>query len=225
MQAVGCRMHIHVCAEETAPPPSGKHSRTVSVLRSGGDQILPANALCYLSCLGSAAFLGVTIPNAWECPCSPLHPHNSVCLLAKLPIKSSAQCLITHTTKPKGSLGFHPLQSFLYMGESGGKAEGASSHPHQVIYSWKRPRLEHGSGTALAAGGSLGAVICTSKNKLIVIFHLHKGKGREVGREGGRRPGMQKECAAKSFWEGRAKVPAHSLLPWGSSCLSGWWRS
>lgn len=92
------------------------------------------------------------------------------------------------------------------MDESGGKAEGASSHPHQVIYSWKRPRLEHGSGTALAAGGSLGAVICTSKNKLIVIFHLHKGKGREE--EGGW------ECEGNvlptpSGWA----LPKHRLIP------------
>lgn len=82
--------HPRVCRENSSLP-SGKHSRTASVLRSRRDQILPANALYYPSCLGSAAFLGVAIPTAWGCPFSPLHPHNSVSLLAKLPIKSSAQ--------------------------------------------------------------------------------------------------------------------------------------
>lgn len=96
------------------------------------------------------------------------------------------------------------------MDESGGKAEGASSHPHQVIYSWKRPRLERGSCTALAAGGSLGAVICTSKNKLIVIFHLQKGKGREVGREG--EGGRECEGNVLPTPSGRA-VPKYWLIP------------
>lgn len=96
------------------------------------------------------------------------------------------------------------------MDESAGKAEGASSYPHQVIYSWKRPRLERSSGTALAAGGSLGAVICTSKNKLIVIFHLHKGKGGEVRRE--REESWECEGNVLPTTSGRA-MPKYRLIP------------
>lgn len=157
MQAVGCRMHIHVCLGKTAALPSGKHSRIASVLRSRGDQIPPANALCCPRYLGSAVFLGVTIPNSCKSRCSPLHPPSSVSLLSKLPIKSSAQCLITHTTKPKGCLGFHPspILPFPWMRVEGkqrehlptptrlfihGKGRGwsvASAQPWQLAAPWE----------------------------------------------------------------------------------------